>query len=103
MNKNIGFLKSVKEFLLQLRLFFVCYSVLKPIRSLERLDVVTPTNKDKVSTKKGAAEINILDCVDVLDNLYGSEWRKKADAILQSTEPRKQPVARIDRAVQTEK
>lgn len=56
------------------------------------------------STKKVPEEdLQILDCADLLDDLYGSTWRKNADVILQSSEPRRNIKPLVDRAVQTEK
>ncbi|CAL7936961.1 unnamed protein product [Xylocopa violacea] len=46
--------------------------------------------------------IDITDCADILDKLYGKSWRDKADALFPKTEPRK-VVATKNRGVQTER
>ncbi|XP_076760154.1 uncharacterized protein LOC143428848 [Xylocopa sonorina] len=46
--------------------------------------------------------IDITDCADILDKLYGKSWRDKADTLFPKTEPRK-VVPTKNRAVQTER
>lgn len=56
-----------------------------------------PPSSKEVNTE----DVRIEDCVDILDKLYGDTWRAKADAIL--SEPRRKPVSKKDRGVQTER
>ncbi|EFN62275.1 Acidic repeat-containing protein [Camponotus floridanus] len=51
----------------------------------------TPTNMD------------IMNCADILDNLYGNTWRDKANALLPTTEPRKTSNQITNRIIQTER
>lgn len=46
---------------------------------------------------------NVMNCADILDKLYGTSWRDKADILLPNSEPRKQGVPTVHRAVQTER
>lgn len=55
-----------------------------------------------VDTKQ-SNNMNVMQCTDILDKLYGEVWRDKAGALL-STPTDKQPIVmRKDRAVQTER
>ena len=69
------------------------------------IDEITPKPVNKtpavVSKQLNPEDVRIEDCVDILDKLYGDEWRAKADVIL--SEPRRLKVAKKDRGVQTEK
>lgn len=51
--------------------------------------------------------IDIRDCADILDKLYGKSWRNKADILFPKSEPRintiKQATTTKNRAVQTER
>lgn len=60
----------------------------------------TPTNTSQ--------NIDIRDCADILDKLYGKSWRNKADVLFPKSEPRmintiKQATTTKNRAVQTER
>lgn len=73
-----------------------------------------PDNKlkllPKVQTDKKASPVvntpetmDTMDCVDILDKLYGTSWRDKANALLPTTEPRKTSIQTVNRIVQTER
>ncbi|KAG7198427.1 hypothetical protein KM043_005814 [Ampulex compressa] len=47
--------------------------------------------------------IGPMDCADILDKLYGNTWRDKANILLPTSEPRKQPIATKNRVIQTER
>ncbi|XP_020289260.1 uncharacterized protein LOC109857403 [Pseudomyrmex gracilis] len=53
----------------------------------------------EVNTPKN---IDIMDCADILDKLYGASWRDKANALLPATEPRKTSL-QTNMAVQTKR
>ncbi|XP_076235784.1 uncharacterized protein LOC143180137 [Calliopsis andreniformis] len=57
---------------------------------------LTPT----INTPKNT---NVMDCADILDKLYGTSWREKADVLFPKTEPRKQVTPTRNRAIQTER
>ncbi|XP_029666839.1 uncharacterized protein LOC115237741 [Formica exsecta] len=46
---------------------------------------------------------DIMNCVDILDKLYGNSWRDKANALLPTTEPRKTSNQATNRIIQTER
>ncbi|KOC69231.1 Acidic repeat-containing protein [Habropoda laboriosa] len=48
-------------------------------------------------------KVDIMDCLDILEKLYGKSWRDKADILFPQSEPRKQVVPTKNRAVQTER
>ncbi|XP_033356150.1 dentin sialophosphoprotein-like [Bombus vosnesenskii] len=62
-------------------------------------NVSTPTN----STMNVPQNIDIMDCADILDKLYGKSWRNKADVLFPNSEPRKQIIKTKNRAVQTDR
>ncbi|KAK2584723.1 hypothetical protein KPH14_007056 [Odynerus spinipes] len=59
------------------------------------------TSKCKNVDTGQAGNMDVMECADILDKLYGNIWRDKADALLTPTE--KQNVIKKDRAVQTER
>ena len=63
------------------------------------------TNKTTVSTPATNApqKVDVMDCADILDKLYGKSWRDKADALLPKSEPRKQSIPIKSRGIQTER
>lgn len=74
----------------------------------------TPDNKPKLlpkaqTDKKASSVVNtfetkgIMDCADILDKLYGTSWRDKANAVLSTSKPRKTSVRSTNRIVQTER
>ncbi|XP_011868096.1 PREDICTED: uncharacterized protein LOC105562139 isoform X2 [Vollenhovia emeryi] len=74
----------------------------------------TPDNKPKLPPKgqtdrkvypgANTSQTNsVMDCASILDKLYGTSWRDKADALLPTSEPRKAPVQPVNRIVQTER
>ncbi|XP_033334265.2 uncharacterized protein LOC117225058 [Megalopta genalis] len=72
------------------------------------LELRTPTIKhttNEISTPaiNKLQNINVMDCAEILDKLYGTSWRQKADELLPKSEPRKQAVVTKNRAVQTER
>lgn len=61
-------------------------------------------NKENDPVYRDAKEpcnMNVMECADILDKLYGNIWRDKANALLTPTE--KQNIIKKDRAVQTER
>lgn len=48
-------------------------------------------------------QTDIMNCVDILDKLYGNSWRDKANALLPTTEPRKTSNQVTNRIIQTER
>lgn len=69
----------------------------------------THINDNKFSTPNTSTNtpqnIDIRDCADILDKLYGKSWRNKADILFPKSEPRmiKQATTTKNRAVQTER
>ncbi|KAL2727017.1 germ cell nuclear acidic protein [Vespula squamosa] len=55
-----------------------------------------------VDTKQ-SNNLNVMECTDILDKLYGNIWRDKASALLSTPTEKQQIVMRKDRAVQTER
>jgi len=49
------------------------------------------------------ANMDIMNCADILDKLYGNTWRNKANALLPTTEPRKISNQITNRIIQTER
>lgn len=49
------------------------------------------------------ANMDIMNCADILDKLYGNTWRDKANALLPTTEPRKTSNQITNRIIQTER
>ncbi|XP_043253356.1 uncharacterized protein LOC122397923 [Colletes gigas] len=47
--------------------------------------------------------VDIMDCADILEKVYGKSWREKAALLLSKSEPRRQVISTRNRAVQTEK
>ncbi|XP_076176048.1 uncharacterized protein LOC143151112 [Ptiloglossa arizonensis] len=47
--------------------------------------------------------IDVMDCADILDKLYGASWREKANILFPKSEPRKHVISTRNRAVQTER
>ncbi|KAK1131133.1 hypothetical protein K0M31_017426 [Melipona bicolor] len=47
--------------------------------------------------------VDIMECVNILDELYGKSWRDKADELFSKSEPRKQVTKTKNRAVQTDR
>ncbi|XP_029036312.2 putative uncharacterized protein DDB_G0291812 isoform X2 [Osmia bicornis bicornis] len=62
---------------------------------------VTPSTL--IPTENTPQNLDITDCVDILDKLYGKTWRAKADVLFPNSEPRKPVVPTKNRAVQTER
>ncbi|XP_043270966.1 dentin sialophosphoprotein isoform X2 [Venturia canescens] len=71
----------------------------------EGIKMLTPvsTKKKTMHNEKSTDNLEIEDCVDILDNLYGKTWRAKAHEILPTSEPRKKNIPLRDKAVQTER
>ncbi|XP_076676595.1 uncharacterized protein LOC143373319 isoform X2 [Andrena cerasifolii] len=63
------------------------------------------TTKTTVSTAATNApqKVDVMDCADILDKLYGKSWREKADVLLPRSEPRKQGIPIKSRGIQTER
>lgn len=83
-------------------------------KSKNNSEFCTPDNKSKLlpkaqTDKKSSSVINtfdtkgVRDCTDILDKLYGTAWRDKANVLLPTTEPRKTSVQTVNRIVQTER
>ncbi|XP_043515050.1 uncharacterized protein LOC122531309 [Frieseomelitta varia] len=47
--------------------------------------------------------VDIMECVNILDELYGKSWRDKANELFSKSEPRKQVIKTKNRAVQTDR
>ncbi|KAK9296050.1 hypothetical protein QLX08_009820 [Tetragonisca angustula] len=47
--------------------------------------------------------VDIMECVNILDELYGKSWRDKANELFSKSEPRKQVTKTKNRAVQTDR
>ncbi|CAK9819469.1 Germ cell nuclear acidic protein [Anthophora plagiata] len=62
--------------------------------------VSTSTKNQRTNTPQ---KIDLMDCVDILEKLYGKSWRQKADILFPQSEPRKQVALTKNRAVQTER
>ena len=62
-------------------------------------NVSTPTN----SIMNKPQNVDVMECVNILDELYGKSWRDKADELFSRSEPRKQVVKTKNRAVQTDR
>ncbi|KYM89459.1 Acidic repeat-containing protein [Atta colombica] len=72
----------------------------------------TPNNKPrllpKAQTEKKASSVNtcesktVIDCANILDKLYGTSWRDKAN-VLSTTKSRKSSDQPINRIIQTER
>ncbi|XP_078048529.1 uncharacterized protein LOC144475945 [Augochlora pura] len=72
------------------------------------LELRTPTVKHTTNviptpTINKPQNIDVMDCAEILDKLYGTSWRQKANELLPKSEPRKQAVMTKNRAVQTER
>jgi len=65
----------------------------------DRSTLPLKTSKD-ISETVNTPEMSVQVCTDILDKLYGKSWRNKANAVL--SEPRKTPIQRINRIIQTE-
>lgn len=83
-------------------------------KSKNNSEFCTPDNKSKLLSKaqtdKKVSSVvntsnikNVKDCTDILDKLYGTSWRNKADVLLPTTELRKTSVRTMNRIVQTER
>lgn len=59
-------------------------------------------NQEKNLVKKKSRN-TINDCADILENLYGADWKSKASSLISATEPKKQFTQKFVRGVQTEK
>ncbi|XP_015603580.1 dentin sialophosphoprotein isoform X2 [Cephus cinctus] len=62
-------------------------------------EVVSKKTENPTSVKN----MDIMDCADILDKLYGHVWRSEANELLPMSEPRNQTITKKDRAVQTER
>ncbi|XP_054000761.1 uncharacterized protein LOC128888151 [Hylaeus anthracinus] len=60
-------------------------------------------NMSSNSTIHTPQSVNVMECADILDKLYGKSWREKADVLFPKSEPRKQIITTRNRAVQTER
>ncbi|XP_050450103.1 germ cell nuclear acidic protein-like isoform X2 [Cataglyphis hispanica] len=69
-------------------------------KSLLKVDTDKKISSSVVNTPE---QTDIMNCVDILDKLYGNSWRDKANAILPTTEPRKTSNQTINRIIQTER
>ncbi|XP_076282828.1 uncharacterized protein LOC143210139 [Lasioglossum baleicum] len=72
------------------------------------LELRTPTNRrvdNVLSTPiiNKVPDTDITAYAEILDKLYGTSWRQRADELLPKSEPRKQAVDMKSRAVQTER
>ncbi|XP_071559407.1 uncharacterized protein [Temnothorax nylanderi] len=66
----------------------------------------TPDNKPKLLPKVQTNTFKTkdeMDCAGILDKLYGTAWRDKANVLLPTTEPRKTSAQTVNRTVQTER
>lgn len=71
-----------------------CYTPLQVSTKPKR--IVTPPSIER-------ANIQIDDCADILDKLYGDTWRAKANVLLPNTEPRKKNVQQRDAKIHNER
>ncbi|XP_014475006.1 PREDICTED: putative leucine-rich repeat-containing protein DDB_G0290503 isoform X2 [Dinoponera quadriceps] len=73
----------------------------------ERPMVLPKAHTDKKisssSSVNSSENVNVKNCEDILDKLYGKSWRNKANVLLPTTEPRKKTAKTIVKAVQTER
>ncbi|XP_077264971.1 uncharacterized protein LOC143898972 isoform X3 [Temnothorax americanus] len=66
----------------------------------------TPDNKPKLLPKVQTNAFKTkdeMDCAGILDKLYGTAWRDKANVLFPTTEPRKTSAQTVNRTVQTER
>ncbi|XP_012270542.1 dentin sialophosphoprotein isoform X2 [Orussus abietinus] len=65
------------------------------------------SNHQDVTPSSGTPEVNeqadLMKCANILDKLYGREWRAKANKMLPMTEPKKSVVLKRDKGIQTER
>lgn len=54
-------------------------------------------------TVNAPQEVDIQDCADILDKLYGQTWRAKADVLFANSEPRRKMSPKKNRCTQTER
>ncbi|KAJ8672503.1 hypothetical protein QAD02_003762 [Eretmocerus hayati] len=68
-------------------------------------DLGNEKNQQRLETMGDSLENGntIDDCADILENLYGSDWRNKASTLVCTTEPKKQPTRKIVKKSQTER
>ncbi|XP_015431922.1 PREDICTED: dentin sialophosphoprotein [Dufourea novaeangliae] len=73
--------------------------------ALELRTLNNRTNNNGISTPttNKPQNVDVTDCADILDKLYGKSWREKAGVLFPISEPRKQIVPTKSRAVQTER
>ncbi|XP_043668748.1 putative uncharacterized protein DDB_G0282133 [Vespula pensylvanica] len=62
-----------------------------------------PTDQCKNVNTKQSNNMNVMECTDILDKLYGNIWRDKAGALLSTPIEKQQILMKKDRAVQTER
>lgn len=63
----------------------------------------TDTKISSSSAVNKPEDVDMKNCADILDKLYGTSWRNKANVLLPTTEPRKKTTKTIVKAVQTER
>lgn len=69
-------------------------------KSLLRVNTDKKISSSVINTPEN---MDIMNCADILDKLYGDTWRDKANALLPTTEPRKTSNQVTNRIIQTER
>ncbi|KYN10507.1 Acidic repeat-containing protein [Trachymyrmex cornetzi] len=82
-------------------------------KSKNNSKLYTPDNKPrllpKAQTEKKASSVNtcasktVMNCANILDKVYGTSWRDKANALLSTTKSRKPSDQPINKIIQTER